>query len=169
MTDDPGAEIGGLDELTLAVRDLIGASRELTGRMAGVMGMNATDMAAIGELVQHGPLGAGELAERLGIRSASATVLIDRLERAGHAERVRHTDDRRRVVVVDTPAARAANLAAWLPVVRDIDRACRDLSDTERASALRLLARVTTAVDRGGRDADHRRDATGVVSGGSGS
>ena len=149
MTRD--VELDRLDDLTLAVRDLIGASRELGGRMATVMGMNANDMTAIGELVQHGPLGAGELAERLGIRSASATVLIDRLERAGHAERVRDTVDRRRVVVVDTAAARAANLAAWLPVVRDIDEVCRALPAAERATALRLLERITTVVGRGGR------------------
>jgi len=139
------------DATTLAVRDLIGASRELVGRMARRMGTNATDMAAVGELVQHGPLGVAELARRLGIRTASATVLVDRLERAGHVERVRDTADRRRVVVTETAAAHAAAHAAWSPVIREIDEVCRALSDDEKEFARDLLARLRTAVERSGR------------------
>jgi DNA-binding MarR family transcriptional regulator len=140
------------DATTLAVRDLIGASRELVGRMARRMGTNATDMSAIGELVQHGPLGVAELARRLGIRTASATVLVDRLERAGHVERVRDTADRRRVVLTETAAARAASYAAWSPVIREIDEVCRALSEDEKEFARDLLARLRAAVERSGRD-----------------
>ena len=145
---------GGLEELdpaTLAVRDLIGASRELVGRMAQVIGMNANDMAALGVLTQFGPMGVTQLAYRLGIRPASATLLVDRLERAGHVERVRDTTDRRRVVLTDTAAARATTLEAWLPVVREIDEVCRTLTEAERAFVLDFLDRVTAATERGGR------------------
>lgn len=159
MADDLEGELEELDATTLAVRDLIGASRELVGRMAQVMGMNSTDMSAIGMLTQHGPMGAAELARRLGIRSASATVLVDRLERAGHVERVRDTVDRRRVVVTDTAAARAAALEAWLPSIREIDRICHTLSDAERAFALDFLHQVTAAIDRAGHG-EALRDAT---------
>jgi DNA-binding MarR family transcriptional regulator len=151
MGDAGAGELEGLDPVTLAVRDLIGASRELVGRMAQVMGMNANDMAAIGALTQHGPMGVAQLAYRLGIRSASATLLVDRLERAGHVERVRDTTDRRRVVLTDTAAARATSLEAWLPVIREIDEVCRTLGDAERASVLDFLHRVTAATERSGR------------------
>ena len=144
-------ELERLDPATLAVRDLIGASRELVGRMAQVIGMNANDMAAIGVLTQFGPMGVTQLAYRLGIRSASATLLVDRLERAGHVERVRHTTDRRRVVVTDTAAARAVTLEAWLPVVREIDEVCRTLTEGERTFVLDFLHRVTAATEHGGR------------------
>lgn len=144
-------ELETLDDATLAVRDLIGSSRELLGRMAQVTGRNATDMAAIDVLGQHGPMGVGELAYRLGIRSASASVLADRLERAGHVERVRDPTDRRRVVLTDTAAARAAVLDAWLPSVREIDRVCRALTDSERAIVQTFLSRVTAAIESSGR------------------
>lgn len=112
-----------------------------------------TDMSAIGELTQHGSMGTADLGRRLGISSASATVLVDRLERAGHVERVRDTADRRRVVLTVTETARAASFAAWLPAVREIDEVCRTLGDAEKAFAHDLLARLTAAVERSGRPA----------------
>lgn len=140
-----------LDDATLAVRTMISASQDLTARMARVMRMNLTDMRAILLLSEHGPMGVTELAERIGIRLASTTVLVDRLEQAGHLQRVRDTADRRRVTVSDTAAAQAASLSAWLPAIQEIDEVCRSLSATEREFALDLLARLTAALQRGGR------------------
>ena len=136
----------GLDAATLAVRDLIGGSRELVGRMAQRMGMSVNDMSAIGELVQHGPMGASELADRLGIRTASVTLMIDRLERAGHVERVRDTVDRRRVTVTATDAARRASHEAWGPIVRRIDDYCSSLPAPERAAVLSFFDHLTEVV-----------------------
>ncbi len=144
-----GGDIDDLDELTLAVRDLIGESRELVGRIAQATGQHENDMAAVGMLIQFGPMGAAELARRLGIRSATASVLVDRLERDGHAVRVRDTVDRRRVVISETPAARAANLAAWWPAIHEIDQVCRAVPADQRAAAFDLLAQLTAATARG--------------------
>ena len=151
MTQNHEAAIAALDPTTLAFRDLIGASRDLVGRMAKVMAMNANDMTAISLLTDDGPMGAAELADRLGIRSASATVLIDRLERAGHVERVRDAADRRRVTLTATGSARAAALEAWLPSILAIDEVCRALTGTEKVFARDLLGRVTAAMERHGR------------------
>ncbi|SDS77570.1 MarR family winged helix-turn-helix transcriptional regulator [Actinoplanes derwentensis] len=136
----------GLDPVTLAVRDMIGGSRELVGRMAGRMKMNATDMSAIGALVQNGPMGATELATHLGIRTASATLLLDRLERSGHVERTRDTTDRRRVTITETETARQASLEAWAPVIRRIDEVCAALPEPEKEVVLDFLRRLTDAV-----------------------
>jgi DNA-binding MarR family transcriptional regulator len=143
---DLDPELEHLDPATLAVRDLIGASRELVGRMARRMGMNATDMSAIGALVQNGPMGATRLADHLSIRSASATLMIDRLERSGHVERRRDPDDRRRVVVAETPAARAASLQAWAPLVLAIDAHAASLPPSEREVVVEFLTRVVETV-----------------------
>ena len=115
MTDEairrePG--LAELDDTTLAVRALISASQDLTVRMARRMGVNVSDMTAILWLSEHGPVGSAELARRLGISTAATTVLVDRLERAGHVERVRDTVDRRRVTLTATSEARAAALRA---------------------------------------------------------
>jgi DNA-binding MarR family transcriptional regulator len=154
MTDEAIRQepaLAALDDTTLAVRDLIGASQDLTVRMARRMDMNVSDMRAIVLLTEHGPVGGAELARRLGISSAATTVLVDRLEHAGHVERVRDTVDRRRVTVTETPAARTAALHAWLPAIQEIDEVCRSLSESERAFARDLLGRLAAAMTRSGR------------------
>ncbi|MFI5931814.1 MarR family winged helix-turn-helix transcriptional regulator [Actinoplanes sp. NPDC051494] len=146
MQEDPAQPYADLDPVTLAVRDMIGDSRELVGRMAARMKMNPTDMSAIGALVQNGPMGATELADHLGIRTASATQMIDRLERTGHVERKRDTVDRRRVTVTETDAARQASVQAWAPVIHRIDEVCAALPAPDRATILAFFDRLNEAV-----------------------
>ncbi|RZT86917.1 DNA-binding MarR family transcriptional regulator [Pseudonocardia sediminis] len=144
-------ELGPLDAATLAVSTLMGASQDLTVRLARAMQMNVTDMNAIMLLTEHGPMGATALAGRLGVTLAATTILVDRLERAGHVERVRDSTDRRRVTLTETAAARTTALTAWRPTIEDIDEVCRTLTESERELVLDLLARLTEVVRRGGR------------------
>ncbi|HWS37951.1 MAG TPA: MarR family winged helix-turn-helix transcriptional regulator [Actinoplanes sp.] len=154
MQEDLSQAFTGLDPVTLAVRDMIGSSRELAGRMAARMSMNATDMSAIGLLVQHGPMGATELAAQLGIRTASATLLIDRLERSGHVVRTRDTVDRRRVTITETAVARQASVAAWAPIIRRFDEVCSALPEAEKAVVLDFLTRLTEVIAADQRETD---------------
>lgn len=149
MRPEPAA-IAALDDTTLAVRDLIGASQDLTVRMARRMNMNVSDMKAILLLAENGPMGSAALARRLGMSSAATTILVDRLERTGHLERIRDTVDRRRVTVTETDAARAALLHAWLPTIRELDEVCRSLPESQQAFARDLLSRLRAAMTRSG-------------------
>ncbi len=93
----------------------------------------------------EGPLGSVELGNRLGgMRSASATALVDRLEAAGHVER-RHPSDRRRLVVVPTERADEASYEAFAPLDAELMAAADDLTDEERAAVARYLDRVVEA------------------------
>jgi DNA-binding MarR family transcriptional regulator len=133
---------------TLRVRALMNAARELTARLSRELGMNATDMVALDLLDIHGPMGAAELAHRLGIRSASVTVLVDRLEAGGHVERIRHETDRRRVTIAARPAAHQANLTVWLPQIQAMDAVGCALSEEERRVVNDFLDGVTRAITR---------------------
>jgi DNA-binding MarR family transcriptional regulator len=84
------------------------------------LGINRTDLNCIDIIERHGGVTAGELAAESGLSSGAVTAVIDRLERAGYARRVRDPDDRRRVrVEVTTEVRRAADelygpmLAEW--------------------------------------------------------
>jgi DNA-binding MarR family transcriptional regulator len=114
-------ELPELADATIAMQHLIAVSRELAARAARELGVNATDMNALALLEQYGPMGPAELAARLGIRTASATVLIDRLEQAGHVERSAHPDDRRRVTVAATASAHRAVLDFLRPSILAVD------------------------------------------------
>ncbi|WP_181780184.1 MarR family winged helix-turn-helix transcriptional regulator [Pseudonocardia pini] len=152
MTDEAAhldAALAALDDTTLAVRDLISASQDLTARMARRMRMNVSDMTAILMLSERGPMGGTELARLLGVSTAAITILVDRLERSGHVERSRDPGDGRRVRVSGTTTARTAALRAWMPAIQDLDEVCRSLSASERAVARDVLGRLSAAMARG--------------------
>jgi DNA-binding MarR family transcriptional regulator len=67
--------------------------------VADRLGLQPVDIAAAILLETRGPMSIGAIAEELGLPSASATRLVDRLEKAGYVRRVRGAHDRRTVTV----------------------------------------------------------------------
>jgi len=133
------------DHPTQRLSALMRAAAEARLEMARRMGMGVNEVAALEYLLTDGPLGPVELGERLGMRSASATGLVDRLEAAGHVERLAHPSDRRRRAVVPTEHALRTAMAAFSPLTAAFDAAAADLDDDERAVVSAYLARVTEA------------------------
>src|SRR3970040_1730273 len=66
------------------------------------MGLNRTDGRCIALLQERRRMTAGELAEAVGLTTGAVTAVVDRLEKAGWARRVRDDADRRRVLVEPT-------------------------------------------------------------------
>jgi DNA-binding MarR family transcriptional regulator len=62
-------------------------------------------MRCLDVIQREGPVPAGRLADETGLTTGAITTVLDRLERAGYARRVRDADDRRRVLVELTPEA----------------------------------------------------------------
>ena len=121
--------------ISLAVRRLLQSGREMQAVAARQMGLRITDVQAM-DLVTAGAgdLSPAELADRLGIRTASASALIDRLVDAGHVERsrpaVKLDPGRGRTRLTPTEHARAE----IRDVFRDVNEGFRDLG-TELTSA----------------------------------
>ncbi|MBS2534282.1 MarR family transcriptional regulator [Catenulispora sp. NF23] len=67
--------------------------------VAARLGLQSADIAAAILLESRGPMPVGAIAEELGLPSASATRVIDRLQKAGYVRRVRSDQDRRAVYV----------------------------------------------------------------------
>ena len=122
------------------------AHDELQRRQARRMGINATDMQALRLLDLHGPMGPSTLARRLDLRSASTTVLIDRLEAAGYVERSRDADDRRRVTIRILPEAADVLFDTWAPVVRVMDEVGHGLSAAQQRAVCRFFDGLTAAI-----------------------
>jgi DNA-binding MarR family transcriptional regulator len=134
----------------------LGAFREAADRLdeavARLFGLNRTDLRCIGIIYRHGRLTAGELAEESGLSPGAITTALDRIERAGYANRVADPDDRRRVLVISTQATRelGARLygevevlgndllrdhsAADLGIIRDYLRGTREVYERQAAS-----------------------------------
>jgi DNA-binding MarR family transcriptional regulator len=71
--------------------------------VADSVGLNATDVKVL-RLLGDAPMTAGQLAEHIGLTGAAVTAVVDRLEAAGYATRVRDEADRRRVTIRAVPA-----------------------------------------------------------------
>jgi DNA-binding MarR family transcriptional regulator len=88
------------------------ASQNATDRfdqaVADTLGLNRTDMRLLDLLDREAQLTAGQLAAGTGLTTGAITTAIDRLERSGHARRIRDASDRRRIYVELTPEARRA-------------------------------------------------------------
>lgn len=134
MTNDVGVL---LRDLTLAYRRYaLFASRQ--------RGAGATELLALGYLLDKGPLTAGDLGGHLGLTSASVTALLDRLDRAGYARRQPHPRDRRSLLVELTDSGRTEVESFFELLASDIETAQRGMNPVEQSAVARFLAAMTT-------------------------
>jgi DNA-binding MarR family transcriptional regulator len=135
-------------DVSLAIREMLQANGEATQSLARRLGVGLTDATALDHLLSSPDgLGPTELGQRLGIRSASATVLVDRLQAAGHAQRVPHPSDRRRQTVVATDHAYEEVRDALAPLLARIEEAASRLTP-EQATATTAFLREASAAMR---------------------
>jgi DNA-binding MarR family transcriptional regulator len=109
-------------------------------------GLRRHHYAVLATLADHGPASQAELGRRLWIDRRDMHAVLADLERDGLVSRARDADDRRRNVVVVTPAAGPALERLDARVAEAQDALLAPLDAAERAQLLDLLARV------GGRD-----------------
>ncbi len=100
MSSDVGGNKAELvARLILEMRETSTVTIMFHQAIADRLGMNVTDHKCAGILAQSGPITAGELAKRTGLTTGAITGVIDRLEQAGFARRIRDSNDRRRVFI----------------------------------------------------------------------
>jgi DNA-binding MarR family transcriptional regulator len=130
-------------EAARALREVLRIAGDTRSALARRLGIGATDAAAIDHLVSSPePLGPVELGNRLGIRSASATTLVDRLVQAGHVERAPHPVDRRRLSLQVTEHAVTEVLDALRPMLAGVERAVGRLTPEQAAATTAFLREV---------------------------
>ncbi len=115
----------------------------LAAEFAQRNGLHPTDLRALIWLLDAARAGApatpGGLGRQLGLNSAGATALIDRLERLGHVRRTRDVRDRRRVLLEVDDQAVGLGWSFFGPVIAEVIAATRALSSTELATIRRFL------------------------------
>ncbi len=131
-----------------ALRAVLTRFGEVEREMARRLSLSTTDVSALEHLMREPTLGPVELAHRLGMTSASATVLVDRLERVGHVSRKPHAHDRRRRVLYVTPQAQARLFEALTPLLNALSSCDKSFSDKEQALIERYLRGVVEVYDR---------------------
>ncbi|MGK5033107.1 MarR family winged helix-turn-helix transcriptional regulator [Janthinobacterium sp. MDT1-19] len=140
--EDPrGMHIAG-DVIGRQLQDIAILTRETALRLSTALGINQTDLALMEQLITHGPLSPNELASRLSVTTAGVTLVIDRLERAGHVTRERQQDDKRRVLVHPVQASVAQTYRHIAPMLDGLDAVLSGLSADERTMIEHFLQQV---------------------------
>ncbi|MDO8039909.1 MarR family transcriptional regulator [Janthinobacterium sp. SUN137] len=132
------------DVIGRQLQDIAILTRETALHLSNAMGINQTDLALMEQLITHGPLSPNELAARLAVTTAGVTLVIDRLERAGHVTRVRQQDDKRRVLVHPVPASVTQTYTHIAPMLNGLDAVLSGLSAGERTTIEHFLQQVIT-------------------------
>lgn len=149
-----------LDEAVRNLRALILAAETYRQTVASISGLGITETQAVSYLAIHRARGQNDLAADLGLSSGAGTALVDRLERAGLAQRDPHPHDRRRAVVRLTAEgeqlvtrSHAWLMASFAPIppedLATFSAALRDLALELRAQSDRQRLAHAEAQDAG--------------------
>lgn len=129
-----------LSAATMLLRELIDSSEAYSKLVGSKLEVNETDFAAMRELIEAGPMTAGQLAQAVGISAGSATVMIDRLVAVGHVTREANPKDRRGVVVVPNPKSVKEAWKHISPLIEGSELLLAKFSDSERKAIEEYLS-----------------------------
>jgi DNA-binding MarR family transcriptional regulator len=127
----------------LAIRAQQNAVDLMDEAASASLGINRTDTRCLDILDQRGPILAGELAQAAGLSTGAVTTVLDRMERVGFAQRVRHSHDRRKVVVQITQEAKRRSWELYGPIAERGFQELNQLSDEQLVVFRDVLNRGT--------------------------
>ncbi|HET7399849.1 MAG TPA: MarR family transcriptional regulator [Intrasporangium sp.] len=130
-----------------ALQELVDVAQTVPAAVARQAGISTTELHSLRHLMNR-PMGPVELARHLGVTSAAASGVVDRLVSHGHAERRPHPQDGRRTAVVITDSGRAEVLAQLQPMFASLAALDAGLDETERATIEAYLRGATQAMRR---------------------
>jgi DNA-binding MarR family transcriptional regulator len=150
--------MSAMDQAVLNLRRIILAGEHYRQVVADAIGLGTTESQTLSYLAVHGSSGQSELARDLGLTSSALTALVDRLERQGVAERVRHPRDRRRTIVTLTDRGSAMVLESHRWLSATLERI--DPADLEKVSSSLAVIAEDLSTRTSGDEADEWADMT---------
>jgi len=131
-----------ISEASTLLRDILDLTAAFEVEVSASLAVSRRDFEAMQHLAMSGALSPSEIARRLGVTTAAATVLVDRLATVGHVTREPHPTDRRGVLVVPNPDSISAAMARIRPLIAGVDNALQDFDADEQAVITAYLRRV---------------------------
>jgi DNA-binding MarR family transcriptional regulator len=131
------------------LRQLTRLSEQVAPAVARRARLSHNELRALEHLMDQ-PLGPGDLSRLLGVSSAAASGIIDRLETRGHAQRASDSSDGRRTSVTISASGRREVVGYLMPMFRELAVLDATLSEADRVvvdryldGAIRALRTVT--------------------------
>lgn len=128
-----------------ALQDLVDVAAQVPHEVARQAGLSTSELHSLRHLMVS-PMGPVELARALGVTSAAASGVVDRLVARGHAERRAHPSDRRRTEVLVTESGRAEVFRRLAPMFAALSALDSSLSENDRVVVERYLRGASAAI-----------------------
>ncbi|GIF23465.1 DNA-binding MarR family transcriptional regulator [Actinoplanes tereljensis] len=145
------------------LRDWAVSFAELNQHLAAWMSLPNSDANALGHIIWAAeadqPLTPADLSRQIGMTSGATTVLLNRLETAGHVRRSREHADRRRVTLRPEPGAREQARAFLAAAGAEIAEVLQNTSAEELRQATAFVARLTAASAQANKRLQHQAEA----------
>lgn len=132
----------GVHETTTLLREMMRVNDDFELYMGEQLTVNATDLQAMQHLIMLGPMSPTQLAKKLNISTAAATIVVDRLTKVGHVTRAPHPTDRRGIVIQPAPESVAQAMRVLMPMIMGIDNVINDFDDGQQEAIAEYLRRV---------------------------
>ncbi|MFP1631180.1 MarR family winged helix-turn-helix transcriptional regulator [Zhengella sp. ZM62] len=147
----------------IALRRILRATEFNARALAKATGLTVPQLIVLEIVARNDRVAPKTIAAQAGVGQATATTLIDKLERRGLVSRTRGQRDKRIVWVSVTEEGRAVLAAAPDPLQRIFARQFSDLPDWEQAMVLSVLERVGDMLNAGDIDASPLLDVGAIV------
>jgi DNA-binding MarR family transcriptional regulator len=142
-------------EVMQRLRDWAVGFTELNQHLAAWMQLPGSDANALGQITwaaeSDEPLSPAQLSRLLGMTSGATTILLNRLETAGHIRRSRESADRRRVTLRPSPAARERARGFMAFAGAEIATTLHAADPAELRTVAAFLATITAAAGEANR------------------
>jgi DNA-binding MarR family transcriptional regulator len=135
------------DDLRSRVQQIAVRQEAFERHLNRQLAVDTNGLRAMDHLLTSGPTTPTDLANRLGISTAALSLVVQRLEVAGHVRKARHPGDGRKIVVTPDPgsAQRVQDLVA--PLLDGVEALINEMSGDERRTVQSFLDRLLRAYD----------------------
>ncbi|MHA7192088.1 MarR family winged helix-turn-helix transcriptional regulator [Arthrobacter sp. MDT2-16] len=135
------------DDIRARVQQVAVRQQRFERHLAKTLAVDAMGLLALDHLITIESATPTELARRLEISTAAMTLVLNRLEAAGHVHRDGHPSDRRKVVV--TAATQSSDRAQELvlPLIEGVEHLISDMDASERRIVQNFLDRLVDIYD----------------------
>lgn len=136
--DEAGTEIRDL------LRDLTVHQQDFERRLAQHLGIDAAGLSVINHLGSAGSATPTEIAHLLDTSTAATTLVLNRLEKAGHLTRNPHPTDRRKVVITPNPDTLRSAYQLLNPIIDGVDNITTRMNPDQQAIVAVFLKNMIT-------------------------
>lgn len=136
-----------------SINAILALQQRFRRQMQDVLGVDSSGLNAMIHLASLGSDSPTAIAGVLETSTAATTLVLNRLEAAGHVSRLPHPTDRRKVVVAPAQESLATAYECVRPIIDGIDQVSASLTPAERSTVAGFLEAVVHVYERALRDA----------------